>query len=120
VTRAQLEWVVASMRTGALLHTAELEEVPAQLEELAATLPEIFGTAETGCLERIASRLGAETGRETFAEVLLLSESRVHVIQPLVGRSGEALLASAPVGRSVGLILSQVHARATELEKEPE
>lgn len=118
MTRAQLECVVASLRTGALLHTEELQELPAQLAELAATLPEIFGAGETSCLERIASRLGAQPECEVFAEVLLLSESRVHVIQPLVGRPGEALLASAPAGRSIGLILSQVHARALELERE--
>lgn len=120
MTRAELACAVASMRSGALLQSTELEDIPAHLEELAAILPEIFGTVETGCLERVASRLGAETGREVFAEVLLLSESSVHVIQPLLARPGEALLASAPATRAVGLVLSQVHARAAELEREPE
>lgn len=119
MTGPQLEWVVASTRHGTLLQDVELGEVSAPLEELAATLPEIFGTAETGCLERIASRLGADAGGGTFVEVLLLSESRLHVIHRLVGRPGRALLASAPAGRSVGLILSQVHARAAELAGDP-
>jgi hypothetical protein len=86
------------------------------LEELAATLPEIFGTLDTGCLERIAARLGVEPGGESFGEVLLLSESHVHVMHPLRSRPGEALVAVSPASRSIGLILSQAHARVSVLE----
>jgi len=106
------------MRTGAVLQRDEDEPVAEQLTELAATLPEMFGTVEIGCLERIASRMGAEPGSDMFAEVLLLSESRVHVIHPLANRANEALLASAPASRSIGLLLSQVHARAAALTEE--
>ncbi len=116
MSQPSLSYVVASVRTGAVLQEGESEPNPEQLQELAATLPEIFGTVELGSLQRIASRLGVEGNAEVLAEVLLLSESRVHVIQPLRGREGEALLASAPASRSVGLILSQVHARAALLE----
>jgi hypothetical protein len=118
VTKPQLDCKVASMRTGALLEDGSSVASPELFEELAATLPEIFGTVDVGCLERIASRLGAESRTEVFAEVLLLSETYVHVIHPLPKRLGEALLASGPVSRSVGLILSQVHARARALEGE--
>jgi hypothetical protein len=117
--RVELEWVVASLRTGAVLRSVDQGEAP-QLEELASTLPEIFGTAESDALERVALLLGAELGCASFAEVLLLSTSQVHVIQPLRGRVEQALLASAPAGPSVGLILSQVHARAAALESEGE
>lgn len=116
--RPELQSVVASMRSGAVLSTINEGAGGPQLVELAATLPEIFGTAEGDCLERAALLLGAEPGSADFAEVLLLSTSQVHVIQPLRGRVEQALLATAPAGSSVGLILSQVHARAAELEKE--
>lgn len=115
MTQAQLDYVVASVRTGAVLQDGDGSSGTAQLEELAATLPEIFGTMEKGCLERIAARLGAEGRSEVFAEVLLLSEMHVHVIQPLPKRPGEVLLATGPASRSVGLILSQAHAQAREL-----
>ena len=119
MTVALLHCVRASLRRGVLLPGERQAETPPELEELAATLPEVFGTADAGCLERIAQRLGAEEGGGSFAEVLFLSDSRVHVIQPLERREGEALLAVSPSGRSVGLVLSQVHARAAELEEEP-
>jgi hypothetical protein len=104
------------MRTGALLEDDRSVASPELFEELAAALPEIFGTVDVGCLERIASRLGAEARTEVFTEVLLLSEMHVHVIHPLPKRPGEALLASGPASRSVGMILSQVHAQARSLE----
>ena len=115
MTRAQLDHLVASMRTGAVLRDGDASAVTAQLEELAATLPEIFGTIETGCLGRIASRLGADDSEKIFTELLLLSEMHVHVIQPLPKRPGEALLATGPASRSLGLILSQAHAQARAL-----
>jgi len=113
-----LESVVASMRTGAVLGGQGDSVAAEQLEELAATLPEIFAGADTDSLERVALRLGAEPGCVPLAEVLLLSTSRVHVLKPLAGRPGEALVASAAAGQSVGLVLSQVHARAAALEDE--
>ncbi len=118
--RPELDWAVASMRTGAVLGASGAGPASPQLEELAATLPEIFGTAESDSLERIALLLGAEPGSADFSEVLLLSTGQVHVIQPLRGRVEQALLASAPAGPSVGLILSQVHACAAALESEGE
>lgn len=119
MTAPLLHCVRASLRSGTLLPGEQQADTPAELEELAATLPEVFGTADAGCLERIAQRLGVEEGGSSFAEVLFLSDSRLHVIQPLERRAGEALLAVSPSGRSVGLVLSQVHARAAELEQEP-
>jgi hypothetical protein len=117
--KPELESVVASIRTGAVVE-GEQTAAGGPLTELAATLPEIFGTAESDCLERIAFALGAEPGSVSFAEVLLLSTSSVHVIQPLRGRDEQALLATAPAGSSIGLFLSQVHARAAALESEGE
>lgn len=118
MTKPQLDCRVASVRTGSLLEDGRSVAAPELFEELAATLPEIFGTVDVGCLERIASRLGAEASSDVFAEVLLLSETHVHVIHPLPKRPGEALLASGPASRSVGMILSQVHAEACRLEGE--
>lgn len=112
--------VVASLRTGAVLTRADATAASAQLDELAATLPEVFGTMGDESLERVALQLGAEPGSARFAEVLLLSTSSVHVIQPLPGGKDQALLASAPAGPSIGLILSQVHARASALGSDVE
>lgn len=117
MTRALLSCALASMRRGLVVERDA--DAPPELEELAATLPEVFGTADPACLERIAARLGADEQGGNFAEVLFLSETRLHVIQPLARREGQALLAVSPSGRSVGLVLSQVHARAAELEEEP-
>jgi hypothetical protein len=116
---AKLSCAVACLSTGSLREGGGGEAVTDELLELAATLPEIFGTFDRGCLERIAERLGAEPGATLFTEVLLLSETRVHVVRPLETRPGEALLAVGPVGTSVGLTLSQVHARASALEEAP-
>jgi len=116
----ELEAVVASRRTGAVLRNLGTAPVPPPLAELAATLPEIFSGADSDCLERVARRLGAEPGSVPSAELLLLSTSRVHVIKPLIGLGEQALLSSTPAGPSLGLILAQVHARAAALEEEGE
>jgi hypothetical protein len=118
MTGPRLEWVLASVRSGYVVREAE-GGVPELLRDLAAALPEMLLSLESGFLERVAAQLDPEGGTEGFSEVLLLSHSHVHVIQPLASRRGEALVATAPAGRSVGLVLSQVHARADELESEP-
>jgi hypothetical protein len=110
---------LASLRSGRILRPLADADAEQQLEELAATLPEIYGTADLECLQRIASRLGDEAGGERLAEVVLLSETRIHVIQPLAKPIGSALLAVSPASRSVGLVLSQIHAQAAALEDEP-
>ena len=114
---SQLVYAVASLRSGLLLRRTGTD-ADETLEALAATLPEIFGTLDPGCLERIAQRLGAEPSGQTLAEVLLLSENRVHVIQPLAKHPGQALLALSSENHSVGMVLSQVHARVAVVEDE--
>lgn len=110
---AEVEFATASMRTGALLD--EAGDHP-KLEGLAATLPDLFGTVDTSCLDRIAERLGGDAGGHTFAEILVLSEEHVHVIQPLAQRPGVAFLAVSPAESSVGIVLSAVRARVAALE----
>ncbi len=114
----QLTWAVACMRTGVLLGEAGQDPPTEQLESLAATLPEVFGTADSSWLERIAARLDDEASSHPFGEVLLLSENHVHVIQPLTRHPGVALLAVSPAANAVGLVLSHVHARVAALEQE--
>jgi len=111
--------VVASLKSGALLPDGEALEARQQLADLAATLPEIYGTVDVGCLQRVAERLGTAASGVILGELVLLSETRVHVIEPLGRKPGYALLAVGPSSRSVGLVLSQVHARVHELEQEP-
>lgn len=106
----------ASLRTGALLDEALSERVRARLEGLAATLPDLFGTLDPTCLDRIAERLGGEPGDATFGEILLLSDKSLHVIQPLPGQPGVALVAECPATSSIGLVLSAIRARVVELE----
>jgi hypothetical protein len=111
-------WAVACMRTGVLLGEGGDGAPTAQLENLAATLPEVFGTADPSWLGRIAARLDGGPDSRPFGEVLLLSENHVHVIQPLTKHPGVALLAVSPAANSVGLVLSRVHAQVAALEKE--
>ena len=106
----------------ARLHDGKLEQAPAdaaersELEDLAATLPELFGTLELGCLTRIAQALGVESGGGELLELLLLSESRVQVLHPLCSEPNLALVASSGAVGNIGLVLSRVHAEVALLE----
>jgi hypothetical protein len=104
------------MRTGALLEQALPEPVRGRLEGLAATLPDLFGTLDPTCLDRIAERLGGEPGDATFTEILLLSDKSLHVIQPLAGQPGVALVAECPASTSIGLVLSAIRSRVVDSE----
>ena len=109
---------VASIRTGSLLGDASQGLARTRLEGLAATLPDLFGTLDTACLDRISERLGGVAGGDGLAEILVLSETLVHVIQPLTRRPGAALLAVCAADSSIGLVLSAVRAHAVTLEDE--
>jgi len=111
-----ITYALASMRTGSLLDAEGAGEAQEQLEGLAATLPDLFGTVDTGSLDRISERLGGDGETENFAEILLISPEHTHVIQPLVARPGVALLAVSRGTSSIGLVLSAVRARLDVLE----
>lgn len=111
-------WAVACMRTGVLLGQPDLAQPSEQIENLAATLPEVFGTVDPAWLERVAAQLETQPGEHSFGEVVLLSEHHVHVIQPLTRHRGVALLAVSPAANAVGLVLSRVHAQVAALERE--
>ena len=106
----------------ARLHDGKLEQAPQdladreELEHLAATLPELFGTLELGCLSRIAQRLGVESDGDELLEVLLLSESRVQVLRPLCSHPELALVAASGAVGNIGLVLSRVHSQIASLE----
>jgi len=106
----------ASMKTGALLDQNLAERVRERLEGLAATLPDLFGTLDPTCLERIAERLGGDPDDATFGEILLLSDRSLHVIQPLASRPGVALVAECPATSSIGMVLSAIRARVLSME----
>ena len=106
----------ASMRTGALLDRTLEPGAHARLEGLAATLPDLFGTLDPTCLDRIAERLGGVPGDATFNEILLLSDKSLHVIQPLSTQPGVALVAECPSTSSIGLVLTAIRARVAGLE----
>jgi hypothetical protein len=108
----------ASLRTGGLLDETLSAGARARLESLAATLPDLFGTLDPTCLDRLAERLGGKPGDTTFDEILLLSDKSLHVIQPLRARPGVALVAECPASASIGLVLSAIRARVAELEAE--
>lgn len=112
----EVAFALGSTQSGGLLGVASEPETAEQLENLAATLPEIFGTVDPACLDRIATRLCGEGAGDGFGEVLLLSEHRVHVIRPLKTRPQVALVATSAATHRIGLVLSEVHARATALE----
>jgi len=106
----------ASIKTGALLDQSLPDHARERLEGLAATLPDLFGTLDPTCLDRIAERLGGEPGDTTFREILLLSDKSLHVIQPLAGRPGVALVAECPATSSIGLVLSAIRACVVDME----
>ena len=101
----------ASMRTGALLDETLSAPEQARLEGLAATLPDLFGTLDPTCLDRIAERLGGVPGDTTFDEILLLSDKSLHVIQPQPAQPGIAWVSECPATSSIGLVLSAIRAR---------
>lgn len=115
----EVSFALGSTHSGGLLGAASEPETAEQLENLAATLPEIFGTVDPACLDRIATRLCGEAAGEGFGEVLLLSEHRVHVIRPLKTRPQVALVATSASTNRIGLVLSEVYARAAALEDDP-
>ncbi len=117
-TTLDISYALASIRTGSLLDCAEQAEALPQLSDLAATLPELFGTFDPSCLDRISERLGGESGATSFGEILLISPLHTHVIQPLTARPDVALLAVSPGTSSIGLVLSAVRARVDTLEAE--
>ena len=106
----------ASMRTGALLDDSVSDHVRERLEGLAATLPDLFGTLDPSCLDRIAERMGGEPGDANFNEILLLSDKSLHIIQPLLAQPGVALVAECPATSSIGLVLSAIRTRVVDLE----
>jgi hypothetical protein len=106
----------ASLTSGLLVREPEDSAAREQLQELAFTAPEIFGTIELGCLSRIAQRLGIETEGEELLELVLLSDSQLQVIHPLVNEPELALLAVSGAVGKIGLVLSEVHAQASALE----
>lgn len=104
----------ASLGSGLILTAPAEPDGLDQLQDLAATAPEIFGTLELGCLSRIAERLGIETENDELIELVLLSDSRIQVIHALSESPELALVAvSRSVGK-IGLVLSQVHSRVNE------
>ena len=111
-----LVYATASMHSGLLLE-GELEpDSRERLEGLAATLPELYGSLDASCLDRLSAQLGEHAAPQLFGEMLLLSDERLHLIQPLGARPGVALLAISTAPISVGLALSEFHARAAALE----
>lgn len=100
----------ASMTSGLLLGEPPDPEFRERLEHLAATLPELYGTIDPSCLDRVTERTGNRGAANGFNELLLLSEDYVHLIQPLASRPGVALLAVGSALGSIGLIVSEFHA----------
>lgn len=115
-SQLNIVYATAATRSGRVLTP---DDPPEQLQSLAATLPELLGSLDPGCFDRIAERLGAEPSDCGCAEVLFFSEHSLQVVRPLRSHPGEALLAVGPVSNGIGLVLSEVHARASALE-EPE
>ena len=115
-TELEVAYCMASLDSGLLLADGVDVRARACLEGLAATLPELFGVVDPACLDRIAERSGGVGGGQNFGEMLLLSAEHVHLIRPLRNRPGVALLATSPLTGSIGLLLSEFHARVAALE----
>ncbi len=104
------------MTTGLLIGEPPDPEFRDRLEHLAATLPELYGTIDPSCLDRLTERTGNRGTSSGFDELLLLSEDCVHLIQPLSNRPGVALLAVGSALGSIGLMVSEFHANVLVAE----
>lgn len=109
-------FALGAIRSGGMLGAASNPACSAQLQDLAATLPEVFGTVDPSLLSRVAARLCAEATADGFVEVLLLSEHRVHVMRPLTTRPDVAIVGTSRATHRIGLVLSKLHERAAEVE----
>ncbi len=116
INALEIAYAVATIRTGRLVGETAANELGALLEDLAATLPDLFGTVDPSCLERLSDRSGGADGAGTFAEILVISPKHTHVIQRLAQRPGMALLAVSPASGSIGLVLSAVRNQSELLE----
>lgn len=112
----EVVFALGSTHSGGLIGAPSDPNAVEPLENLAATLPEIFGTVDPACLDRIAARLCGEGAGDGFGEVLLLSEHCLHVVRPLRTRPNVALVSMSSATHRIGLVLSEVHARAAALE----
>lgn len=112
----EVHYCLASLRSGQLMDAGASDLGRAELEGLAATLPDLFGTVDSNCLDRISERLGSDANGVSFDEILLLSDHRVHVVQRLGQRPGVALLAVSSAIHSIGLVLSAVRAHVAGLD----
>lgn len=114
----ELRSATARLQDGTLQRAPHDLTGRAELEDLAATLPDLFGTLELGCLNRIAQRLGtaSHSHGEEQLELLLLSDSRVRVVHPLTRDPGLALVAISSAVGNIGLVLSLVHVELARLE----
>ncbi|MEO7033476.1 MAG: hypothetical protein ABI548_06360 [Polyangiaceae bacterium] len=115
INALEIAYAVARIRTGALVEEPVANELGALLEGLAATLPDLFGTVDPSCLERLSDRSGGSEGAGTFAEILVISPKHTHVIQRLAQRPGFALLAVSPASGSIGLVLTAVRNQSERL-----
>jgi hypothetical protein len=78
------------------------------LIEVAAALPEIFGTTDVAG-NRVLGRLQA--GSLELQDLVLISAARVHVVQRLPSDAEKALVSVAKRGGSIGWIVSESRAR---------
>jgi hypothetical protein len=112
-----LLWGVASVRSGQLLdaHCAHPQAEP--IVELAATLPEVFQTLDTSCVERLALKLGEQPGSTAFVELVLLGTDSVRIVRALTTEVDTAFVAVGSTKIPIGLVLSEVHHRVARLER---
>ena len=61
-------------------------------------------------------RLGSEDASDSFQEIVLLSERKVHVVQRVRTAPPRAVIAMSPDPKKLALMLSGVHAHRQRLE----
>jgi len=116
--RADYSHALASVSTGEIVEGSTAGPSIARLEALASTLPALFGDEEGPPLARLREHLGGEVGRRSVQEIVIISKEHVHVIEPLPKNPGLSLLMVTGATRSLGLVLSTVHAKLSEFEGE--
>ncbi len=99
---------VVTIRTGHCVEASPDAGGGHPLTEVAAALPEIFGTTDVGG-NRALGRLQA--GSLELEDLVLISPARVHVVQRLPKDEDRALVSVAKRGGSIGWIVSESRAR---------
>jgi hypothetical protein len=115
----EIRYALVSLKTGTAVGSSEVLE-SARLQDLCAAAPELFRAGAASELTALLARLSGETACQGVHEIVFMSQRAVHVVQRVACKPDLALVAVCEDGKKLGLMLSGVHARALQLEAQPD